>query len=52
MSVLYSFPSNDDLETFAEQFLGCDYDDFFVSYFGISDEELDEWYKETELTEY
>jgi hypothetical protein len=23
-------------------------DDFYASYFGISDEELDEWYKESE----
>jgi len=48
MSVLYSFPSHEDLEAFAESFLGVDYDDFYATYFGISDEDLDEWYKESE----
>jgi hypothetical protein len=48
MSVLHSFPTNQDLEEFAETFLNCDYDDFYATYFGISDEDLDEWYKESE----
>lgn len=36
---MYKFPSHEDLESFAEQFLQCDYDDFYVSYYGLCDEE-------------
>lgn len=36
---IYKFPTHSDLETFASDFLGVEYDDFYNKYYNLPDED-------------
>ena len=59
MTTLHTFPTHEDLETFAEEFLKVDYDQFYEMYYGLNsdDDDVDYYddvpaYSELEQSDY